>query len=86
MKKVVSVSLGPASLDYSFKTRFLGESFQLTRIGTDGDAGEAARLVKAHSASADSLGLGMVREHYSVGTDHFVRPETRKLEKQAGTT
>jgi hypothetical protein len=27
MKKVVSISLGAAEADYSFRTRFLGESF-----------------------------------------------------------
>jgi hypothetical protein len=41
MKKVVSISLGTAEADYSFRTRFLGESFQLTRLGTDGNAGRA---------------------------------------------
>jgi hypothetical protein len=33
---------------------------------------------------ADSLGLGMVREHYSVGTDRFVQSDTRRLEVKAG--
>jgi predicted amino acid dehydrogenase len=84
MKKVVSISLGPASMDYSFKTRFLGENFRVSRIGTDRDARQAAGLVREWRDKADSLGLGMVREHYTVGTDRFIRPETRKLEKLAG--
>ena len=86
MKKMVSISLGPGDLDYDFRTRFLGESFQVSRIGTDGDAGQVAKLLAARRDEADTLGLGMVREHYTVGTDHFVRPETRKLEKLAGHT
>jgi predicted amino acid dehydrogenase len=86
MKKIVSISLGPGDLDYGFRTRFLGESFQVSRIGTDGDAGQAGKLLAARRDEADTLGLGMVREHYTVGTDHFVRPETRKLEKLAGHT
>jgi predicted amino acid dehydrogenase len=45
-----------------------------------------ARLVREKRDDVDAIGLGMVREHYTVGTDHFVRPETRKLEKLSGDT
>lgn len=86
MKTVISVSMGPASLDYTFKTRFLGESFRVSRIGTDGDARQAAKRVREWREKVDGFGLGMVREHYTVGTDLFIRPETRKLEKLAGNT
>lgn len=86
LKKVVSISLGPGKLDCRFKTRFLGESFQIERIGTDGDARQAAGLIRDWRDKADTIGLGMVREHYTVGTDRFIRPETRKLEKLAGDT
>ena len=46
MKKVVSVSLGDRDLDMRFRTRFLGETFQVTRIGTDGDAKRALTLLE----------------------------------------
>ena len=46
MKKVVSVSLGPSELDCNFKSRFLGDNFQVTRTGTDGDAREVAKLIR----------------------------------------
>ena len=62
MKSVTSVSLGSSKLDCEFKTRFLGERFQVTRIGTEGDAGEAARLIKEWREKADAIGLGMARE------------------------
>ena len=84
MKKIVSISLGPSDLDSKFKTRFLGENFQVSRDGTDGDTGKAADLIKEIHSEADAVGLGMVREHYTVGTDRFIRPETRKLEKLTG--
>lgn len=86
LKTVISVSMGPASLDYTFKTRFLGESVRVSRIGTDGDARQAAKRVREWREKVDGFGLGMVREHYTVGTDLFIRPETRKLEKLAGNT
>ena len=86
MKNIVSISLGSSSPDYSFKTRFLGETFQVSRVGTDGDAKQAASLVRETRDNVDAIGLGMVREHYTVGTDHFVRSETRKLEKLSADT
>jgi hypothetical protein len=46
MKKVVSISMGAAEDDFSFRTRFLGETFQLSRIGTDGDRAHAGRLIQ----------------------------------------
>ena len=45
MKRVVSISLGPGDLDVSFRSRFLGETFAITRIGTDKDHDRAAALV-----------------------------------------
>lgn len=86
MKKIVSVSLGSSELDVKFRSRFIGEQFEISRIGTDGDADAAAALVAASSDKADVIGLGHVREHYTVGTDRFIRPETQALERQAGST
>ena len=86
MKRVVSISLGPVEMDCSFRQRFLGEMVQVERMGTDGDARRAAQLISEQAGTADAIGLGRVAEHYTVGTDHFVRPETRKLEKLAGDT
>ena len=86
MKKVISISLGPGELDCDFRQRFLGETVQIMRVGTDGDARQAAQLIREWRNQVDAIGLGRVREHYTVGTDHFIRPETRKLEKLAGET
>jgi predicted amino acid dehydrogenase len=86
VKRVVSISLGPAEMDCRFRQRFLGETVQIERIGTDGDARRAAELIREQRDTVDAIGLGRVAEHYTVGTDHFLRPETRKLEKLAGET
>jgi predicted amino acid dehydrogenase len=86
MKKVVSVSLGSRERDYSFRTQFLGERFEVTRVGTDGDARKARQLIGEFSGKADALGLGMVRDHYTVGTNRYTEGETRKLEQEARDT
>jgi hypothetical protein len=49
MKHIVSISLGSSSLDYSFKTRFLGENFTVERQGTDRDRAPTATRSRRHN-------------------------------------
>ena len=86
MKKVVSISLGSSKLDCNFNTGFLGQKFQVVRLGTDRDSRAAGKLVREWRGKADALGLGMVPDHYSVGTSYFPQKITRKLEREAGDT
>lgn len=86
MKKITSISLGPSSSSVQFTARFLSRQFRIECTGTDGDRHEAARLVKASRNTASVIGLGQVQDHCTVGTQHFIRPETRLLERQAGNT
>lgn len=86
MKNIVSVSLGPSSLDSSFKARFLGQDFKVRRIGTDHDQKAAQSLVAEWRDRVDAIGLGMVQDHYWVGTNHFRQRNTAKLEEMAGDT
>ena len=86
MKKVVSVSLGPDSLDCRFRADFLGQKFQVQRIGTNGSVSSAADLIREQRDEVDAIGLGQVHDHYCVGTNYFSQQGTRKLEKLAGET
>jgi predicted amino acid dehydrogenase len=81
MKKVVSVSLGSSAKDHEFKTRFLGHDFHVKRVGTDGDDGKAWELLRRHQASAHAIGLGMIRDHYDVGSRRHVHKDTERLLK-----
>ncbi len=80
MKTVVSISLGSDELDYDFQTSLLNQKFRVLRIGTNKDLEKAEALVKEWQDKADVIGLGKVREHYSVGTRNFVQKTTRQLE------
>ena len=85
MKKIVSISLGADSLDCKFRADFLGQRFQVSRRGTNNDKRKAAQLVQESADKADVIGLGMVPDHYWVGTSYFSQAVTRKLEKKAGS-
>ncbi len=86
MKKVASISLGPFSLDCNFRAKFLGHDFEVVRIGTDNDFKAAEKLVIEWRDKVDAIGLGLVHDHYSVGTRYFHQRDTARLEKLAGDT
>ncbi|MBP6902843.1 MAG: dehydrogenase [Burkholderiaceae bacterium] len=62
MKHVVAISLGARRQDFELRTRFLGQALQLQRLGTDGSAAQAARLLKHWDGRADAIGLGLVND------------------------
>jgi len=86
MKKITSISLGPFSLDCNFSAKFLGHDFEVERIGTDNDFKAAEKLVIEWRDKVDAIGLGLVHDHYSVGTRYFHQRDTARLEKLAGDT
>ena len=79
MKKVVTVTLGPSEQDFSFKTKFLGQPFEVTRLGADDDTTQAWELMRRHQADADAIGLGEIGDHYQVGLRTVVNKETKRL-------
>ncbi len=86
MKTIASISLGHGSLDCNFRTRFLGQQFKIVRIGTDNDLKATEKLIHDWRGRVDALGLGMVHDHYWVGTNYFHQRDTGRLEKMAGDT
>jgi len=81
MKTVVSISLGPARLDYDLETEFLGQTIRVIRIGTDGSVDRAESAIREWEPKADVIGLGMVQDHYQVGTHKITHEDTRRLEE-----
>ncbi len=79
MKKVVSVSLGSSAKDSGFETRFLGHDFQVNRVGADGDTTKAWELLRRHQSDADAIGLGMIQDHFDIGSRRHVHKETDRL-------
>jgi predicted amino acid dehydrogenase len=82
MKRVVSISLGASASDFDFTTRFLGQSFRVTRFGTDHDVGKARALLARWQGECDAIGLGMVSDHQLVGTRRLDDATTALLEAE----
>ena len=79
MKKVVTVSLGSSSEDFGFETEFLGQRFQVKRMGADNDTGKAWELMRRQQTTADAIGLGEIGDHWHVGQSTVVNKETKRL-------
>lgn len=58
MKRVVSVSLGSSKRDHRVAVEILGECFEISRLGTDGDFEKALALLRELDGEVDAVGLG----------------------------
>jgi hypothetical protein len=60
MKNVIGISLGARAQDFSFKTRFLGQSLHVQRLGANGSPAQAAKLLRHWNGRADAIGLRQI--------------------------
>ncbi|MBI2748159.1 MAG: dehydrogenase [Burkholderiales bacterium] len=79
MKNVVSISLGSSSQDFDFVTEFLGEKLHVRRVGTNGSTATAVKLIKQWEKKAAAIGLGVLKDHYTVGSRRFIAKDSARL-------
>lgn len=79
MKRVVSVSLGSAKRDHSVQVQLLGEDFEISRIGTDGDIQKAVKLLKELDGKVDAIGLGGIDVYLYAGKQRYTLQDGLKL-------
>jgi predicted amino acid dehydrogenase len=79
MKTVVGISLGADEQDFEFSTRFLGQRFNVKRLGTNGSTAKAVKLLKHWDRHADAIGLGVVKDSYTVGSQRYVERDSARL-------
>ncbi len=79
MKTVVSISLGTGEQDFEFDTRFLGERFNVRRIGTDGSTAKAVKLLRHWEGRAAAIGIGVVRDSYTVGSRRYTEKDSTRM-------
>lgn len=80
MKQIVSISLGATKNDYEFETEFLGQNFNIKRLGTDGDLEKAAEMLLQWDKKADAIGIGGVKP-YGLGPRYLKKKHIDKLER-----
>lgn len=79
MKTVVGISLGSAAQNFEFEARFLGKRFRIHRIGTNHSFARAEKLLKQWEGAADAIGVGVVKDSYTIGSQRFVEKESARL-------
>ncbi|MFQ3550311.1 MAG: quinate 5-dehydrogenase [Armatimonadota bacterium] len=86
MKHVVSVSLGSSKRDKKSCVEIMGESFEISRIGTDGDMQKFASLMKELDGKVDAIGLGGIDRYLWAESKRYTIKDADKLAKIATTT
>jgi len=65
----------------TWRQSFWGRRSGSSRIGTDGSVDRAESAIREWEPKADVIGLGMVQDHYQVGTHKITHEDTRRLEE-----
>ena len=79
MKNVVGISLGAGNQDFEFNARFMGQPFNVRRLGANGSIAKALKLLNHWEQHADAIGLGVVKDSYTVGSRRYVEKDSARL-------
>lgn len=71
MKKIVSVSLGSSQRDHRVETQWLGERFDISRIGFDGSLDRAIEKLHELDGTVDAIGLGGIDVYLYAGSKRY---------------
>lgn len=86
MKRVVSVSLGSSKRDHQVYEEFCGESFEIKRVGTNGDKQKAVELIRRLDGRVDALGMGGTDLYIYAGNKRYTFRESAKIAAAAHKT
>ena len=86
MKRVVSVSLGSSTRDHRASATFLGEEFDISRVGTDGKLDAAIAMVRELDGHVDAIGLGGIDVYLYAGRHRYALRDGLRLLESAKIT
>src|SRR5579864_1854811 len=86
MKRVVSVSLGSSSRDHRAVVDLLGETFDISRVGTDGKLDAAIAKVHELDGKVDAIGLGGIDVYLYAGKHRYALRDGLRLLEAAKST
>jgi hypothetical protein len=81
MKKILSISIGSASRDHTTHHVFLGQEFEITRQGTNGDVEKAVQLYREMDGKVDAFGVGGAGFYLQVADHRYYFREPKKFRK-----
>ncbi|HEY5308899.1 MAG TPA: dehydrogenase, partial [Casimicrobiaceae bacterium] len=79
MKQVVGISMGTGDQDFEFRARFMEQQFTVRRLGTNGSMAKARKLLRHWGEEADAIGLGVVKDSYTVGSRRYIEKDSARL-------
>jgi len=83
---VVSVSLGSPKGDKTVTATLLGEEFEISRVGTNGDLRRFAELVRELDGKVDAIGLGGIDLYLYAGKRRYTIRDAARLARNARAT
>ncbi len=83
MKTAVGISLGTGAQNFEFDTDFLGKRLKVFRVGTDGSTTKAIRLLKSWDQNADAIGLGVVKDRYTISSRRSIDKDITRMQRVA---
>lgn len=86
MKRVVSVSIGSSRRNHVVETEILGETFQIERVGTDGNLARAEQLIRELDGKVAAIGLGGIDLYLYAGDRRYTIKDARRLAQAARIT
>jgi hypothetical protein len=86
VKKIVSVSLGSSTRDHRANATFLGEEFDISRVGTDGKLDAAIAMVRELDGHVDAIGLGGIDVYLYAGRHRYALRDGLRLLEAAKIT
>ncbi|TYO96146.1 quinate 5-dehydrogenase [Desulfallas thermosapovorans] len=79
MKRVVSVSLGSSRRDHQVQVELLGEQFEISRLGMDGNFEQAMAKLQQLDGQVDAIGLGGIDIYVYAGNKRYAFKDGLKL-------
>ncbi|MCX6343630.1 MAG: quinate 5-dehydrogenase [Armatimonadetes bacterium] len=86
MKRVVSVSLGSSKRDKTSQIELLGQKFEISRIGTDGNMEKFAAMVRELDGKVDAIGLGGIDRYVWTDKRRYTFRDAQRLASNAKIT
>ncbi len=86
MRRVVSVSLGSPKGDFQAAATILGQEFEISRIGTNGDLARYAEMVRELDGQVDAIGLGGIDLYLYAGDRRYTIRDAARLAANARVT